>query len=193
MFFFFDDQNNAVSNMAFGTFVISVLRDYLHDQGKQIRVGSSIDCYDAFLPDGIDEISGPVCLEIKNGFSNKSAYFRSIENYTRKLDEDEEVALLLILGDEFTDNSKNSMIQLAQSKSKRQVFVWDITDFNKRTFKYQQNYNDYIERPTKTIVEEVINKPTSEEQFRNSKEALISELKKKYQSEEINDLIFKHH
>ena len=43
MFFFFDDQNNTVSNMAFGTFVISVLRDYLHDQGKQIRVGSSID------------------------------------------------------------------------------------------------------------------------------------------------------
>ena len=185
MFFFFDDQNNTVSNMAFGTFVISVLRDYLHDQGKQIRVGSSIDYYDAFLPDGIDEISGPVCLEIKNGFSNKSAYFRSIENYTRRLDENEEVALLLILGDEFTDNSKNSMIQLAQSKSKRQVFVWDITEFNKRTCKYQQKYNDYIERPTKTIVEEVINKPTSEEQFRNSKEALISELKKKYQSEEI--------
>lgn len=185
MFFFFDDQNTTVSNMAFETFVVSVLRDYLKDQGKLIQTCANTEYFDAILPDGIDEFPGPVYLEIKNTFSNKSGYFRSVESFAAKIKDVEKGALLLILGDVFTEASKESMVRLAQSRAKRQVIVWDINDFNDKTKDYQLNYKDYTERPTKTIVEELINSPASEEELEYTKKSLIETLKKKYKSEEV--------
>lgn len=185
MFFFFDDNNPTMSNMAFESYVISVLRDYLNIQGKSLQAATGADCYDALLPDGIDDISGPVYLEVKNAFANKSAYFRSVENFSFQMRDAGKGTLLLILGEEFTDQSINSMTQMVQARAKRQVLIWDITKFNEKTSNYQQKYMDYVERPTKAIVESVINEPVSDESFKRSRDSLISALKRKYQSEEL--------
>lgn len=172
--------------MAFETFVVFVLRDYLKSQGKDIQFNEQNEFYDAILPDGIDDIPGPVFLEVKSAFPNKSGYFRSVEKFTSQIRDTDPGTLLIVLGDIFSETSKDSMIQLAQSRAKRKVLIWDLNEFNEKTRDFQQNYSDYTERPTKTIVEEVINSPTSEEKKERLKHSLVESLKRKYQHEELS-------
>ena len=186
MFFFFEDQNPAMSNMAFETYVVFVLRDYLKGQGKGIQFNEQTEYCDAILPNGIDDIPGPVFLEVKSAFSNKSGYFRSIEKSAAQIRDTDPGTLLIVLGTEFSEASKDSMVQLAQSRAKKKVIIWDLSEFNEKTKDFQYNYKDYIERPTKTIVEEVINFPTSEEKKEKVKKSLVESLKRKYQHEELS-------
>lgn len=185
MFFFFDQSNPTLSSMAFETYVINVMRDYLLEQGKTLYSTSNRDMFDATLPDGIDDIPGPVYLEIKSAFSNKSGYFRSVERFALQAREAEIGALLIILGTEFTEEGKNSIVRLAQSRAKRKVYVWDIGDFNEKTQRFQSKYMDFQESPAKAIVDDVINNQFTSEDAEKAKKYLLSTLKKKYQNEEL--------
>lgn len=180
-----DAMNPNISNMAFETYVLNVLRDYLSEQNKNICQSSSHELFDATLPDGIDDIPGPLYLEVKSSYINKSAYFRNIERFALQVCTAEPGALLIVLGIAFTDEAKQSIVKLAQSKAKRKVYVWDIEDFNNRTQKFQSAYSDFEERPTKAIVDDVINRKTTEQDTEDAKELRISSLKTKYQSEEL--------
>ena len=82
------------------------MRNYLSAQGKTLIQESDSDIFDALLPDGIDDIDGPLYLEVKTGYSNKSGYFRNIERFAFHASEATPGAILLILGTAFTDESK---------------------------------------------------------------------------------------
>ena len=174
-----------MSSMAFESYVVRVLSDYLLAQGKSIQAAGGADCFDAVLPDGIDEYSGPVYLEIKSSITSKANYFRSVENYATHIRDIDPGILLLILGNEFSDESKESMVKMAQSRAKRQVVIWDIQDFNRKTQLFQQKYQEFVDQPSKAIFEEVINAPSSEEKIEKTRASLLSALKRKYQNEEL--------
>ncbi len=132
MYYLYNDHNSTISNMAFEKYVILVIGDYLSSQGKTIRVGAGVN-FDAVLPDGVDEIPGPVYLEVKSTFANKNAYFRSIEHYASRLRDIDNGTLMFVLGDRFTDESKQSLKRLSESRAKIPTLVWDIDDFNEKT------------------------------------------------------------
>ena len=133
-----------ISGMAFESYVINVLRNYLSAQGKTLTQEIDSDIFDALLPDGIDNIEGPLYLEVKTGYSNKSGYFRNIERFAFHASEATPGAILLILGTTFTDESKQSMTRMVESRAKRKAYIWDIDDFNKLTEGYSQEFREYI-------------------------------------------------
>ena len=185
MFFFYDEHDNSISGIALESYIVNVLRDYLAAQKKTISLTNDNSIFDALLPDGIDDIAGPLHLEIKTSYSNKSGYFRSIQRLAIQACEADPGAILLILGTAFTDESKQSMVRMTESRAKRKVYVWDIDDFNKITDGYGQNYKEYIESPAKAIVDEAINNPLSKQEAADVRNALIAALKKEYQKEEL--------
>lgn len=185
MFFFFEDQDPMISSMAFESYVINVLRNYLSAQGKTLTQENTSDMFDALLPDGIDSIEGPLHLEVKTGYSDKSGYFRNIERFALHVSEATPGAILLILGTAFPDKSKQSMTQMVENRAKRKTYIWDIEDFNKLTKGYSQEFKAYIESPAKAMVDEAINNPLSKQELVDSKLSLISALKREYQKEEL--------
>ena len=185
MFFFFEDQDPMISGMAFESYVINVLRNYLSAQGKTLIQENDPAMFDALLPDGIDDIEGPLHLEVKTGYSNKSGYFRNIERFALHVCEATPGAILLILGTAFTDESKQSMTRMVENRAKRKAYIWDIEDFNKLTEGYSQDFKEYIESPAKAMVDEAINNPLSKQEFINAQLSLISALKREYQKEEL--------
>lgn len=184
--FFFNEHDSVISGMAFEVFVVNVLKDYLAIQNKTICASKENDIFDALLPEGIDEIAGPLHLELKYSFANKSGYFRSVERFANQACSATPGDILIILGTQFTDESKQSMIRLAQSKAKRKVYIWDIDEFDSKTKDFQAKYMEFRVQPTKAMVDEVINNQSSTEDFEQVKIALLSTLKKKYKNEEVS-------
>lgn len=182
---FFDEQNLLLSGMAFESYIIHALNSYLTAQNKALALDSRAGMFDAVLPDGIDDIEGPLYLEVKTGFSNKSGYFRSVEKFALRACEVAPDAILLVLGTVFGDESKQGMVRLVESRAKCKAYVWDIEDFNKLIEEHGQEYKAYIESPAKAIVDEAINNPLSKQESANAQLSLISELKKQYQREEL--------
>jgi NAD-dependent SIR2 family protein deacetylase len=180
-----DDRSPVMSNLAFGSYVVRVLIDYLNAQGKSIHVATGADYYDAILPDGIDELPGPVYLDVKYSSSNKNGYFRSVGNYSSQIKDADKGILLLILGDAFSDRSLDGLLKLAQSKAKRRVAIWDIQEFTNRTKDYQQKHKNYVDSPAKAVVEEAINSPASDETLEKSRDSLLGLLKQKYKNQDL--------
>ncbi len=182
---FFNEPNAMVFNMAFETFVMNVLRDYLANQNKTITPSVEKNLFDALLPDGIDDLPGPIHLEVKYSFANKSEYFKSVEKFAQNACDAKMGAILFILGVNFTNISKQSLQRMAEIKSKRKVYVWDINDFDEKTMSFQSKYEGYMQSPTKTIVDAAINNQSSVEDVFASRSALLALLKKKYENEEL--------
>lgn len=183
--FFFEEDNPILSEMAFESYVINVLRNYLAAQGKDLIPEKDAAHFDALLPTGIDDIDGPLHLEVKTGYSNMSGYFRNIERFASHACEAAPGAILLILGIAVTGVSKQSMTRMVESRAKRKAYIWDIDEFNTRMEGYSQEYKAYIESPVKALVDEAINHPQSKQQSASARVTLISALKKEYDKEEL--------
>ena len=177
--------NSVVQGIAFETYVINVLSDYLADQNKSIVSPIDKNLFDAYLPNGInEELKEPLHLEIKASYKSKNEYFKKIEQFAKLTTEASTGAILIILGETFTQPSIDSLTKLAQYKAKRTVYIWDLEIFNKYTKNYQKKYTDFIENPTKAILEDAINNESNVFKEEN-KEYLINTLKKKYHNEEL--------
>lgn len=178
--------NTLIQGMAFETYVINVLKDYLSVQKKSICPALDNELFDAYLPDGInDEITEPLHLEIKYLNTNKSGYFRSIEHFSKAISETSSGAVLIIIGESFTQPSIESLTKLAQCKAKRKVYIWDIDTFDNYTKDFQQNHKKYINNPTKAILENAIKNQNNTINVSETQEKLLISLKKKYQNEEL--------
>lgn len=174
-----------IAGTAFETYVLSILKDYLSATGKGLPLVGDYDTFDALLPDGIDDIPGPLYLETKAIDSGKSAYFRSVERFASHMEYAEPGAILLVLGTSFKSESKQNMVKLAEGCSKKKVYIWDVDDFKSRTQKYSEKYEEYLHSPAKALVNEAINNPQSRQDSINTKNTLVGILKRKYQKEEL--------
>lgn len=181
----FDVDNNMIVGMAFENFVISVLREYLIPQNKTIEVQKNDIGFDAYLPNGIDEIDTPVFVEIKRFLSNKSSYFSSIRKW-KIIDRCTDAQfVLLIIGDTFSSASKDNIRKLAEATTRIPVIVWDINDFNNKTQKYQALYVEYVNNPNKALVENAINDNTSIAERIIARQQLLERVRKCYSNEDV--------
>ena len=109
MFFFDFNESTLRDSIAFETYVYNAIKLYLQEQNKTILIRESED-YDAILPEGIDEIEGPVYLEIKYFNSpGKNVYFQSIMSFSGRMNKVDNGNVLLILGTNVSEYSINSM------------------------------------------------------------------------------------
>lgn len=186
MFFFFNNENNSqVSSLAFETYVIEALQKYVEQQGKSISYNDD-NLFDAYLPDGIDNIIGPVNVEIKYfDTDKKNVYFQSLMNLASKLNKVEESSILLILGTDFTEKSIESMLNILNSRTEKNVYIWTLSDFNSKTQEFRESNFEDIKNPTSVLVDSAINNEVSENDVKIAQKSTLDSLKNKYKSEEL--------
>ena len=186
MFFFFEDENNSkAAYLAFETYVIETLQKYLVSSGKRFVVNNESNSFDAYLPDGIDDIIEPLNVEIKYFTSDKkSVYFQSLQKLTNKINQSEE-ALLLILGADFTEKSIESMFSMLNARTNKKIDIWTISTFNEKTKEYRQENFEDLKNPNTLLVDAAINNDSTENDLKNVQKALLDSLKSKYQNEEV--------
>lgn len=186
MFFFFEDENNSkAAYLAFETYVIETLQKYLASSGKRFVVNNESNSFDAYLPDGIDDIIESLNVEIKYFTSDKkSVYFQSLQKLTNKINQSEE-ALLLILGADFTEKSIESMFSMLNARTNKKIYIWTISTFNEKTKEYRQENFEDLKNPNTLLVDAAINNDSTENDLKNVQKALLDSLKSKYQNEEV--------
>ena len=186
MFFFFEDENNSkAAYLAFETYVIETLQKYSVSSGKRFVVNNESNSFDAYLPDGIDDIIEPLNVEIKYFTSDKkSVYFQSLQKLTNKINQSEE-ALLLILGADFTEKSIESMFSMLNARTNKKIYIWTISTFNEKTKEYRQENFEDLKNPNTLLVDAAINNDSTESDLKNAQKALLDSLKSKYQNEEV--------
>lgn len=187
MFFFFDENNNSkVSYLAFETYVIEILKKYVESQGKSI-IHNNDSWFDAYLPEGIDDIEGPLNVEIK--FFNtekKNAYFQNLVNWSAKINETDEGSILLILGADFTERSTESMLNIISSRTHKKVYIWTLSTFYEKTQNFTDKKFDELINPNSVLVDAAINDETSEDDIKDAQKSILESLKTKYKNEELS-------
>ena len=182
------ELSNLESHVAFEKYVISALTEYLSHQGKTLETTSSylndFD-FDAILPQGIDEISDKTYVIIKYTKSNKSSYFRTVEQNCNNLTNlSEQSHILFILGTVLSDNTKKSMIKMACSYARTRVTIWDYNDLVDRA-SLESGYIEYLTNPKKALAVDAISIRQNEHERENTKLNLIEKLKVAYSKEEV--------
>lgn len=187
MFFFFDeDKNSRVAYLAFETYVFDALQKYALSQGKRFVASNDSDMFDALLPDGIDDIPGPLNVEVKYfNTEKKNIYFQSLLQLTQKINDVEEGALLLILGADFKEKSIESMLHIFDGKTTKNVYIWPLSTFDEKTKEYRDGNFESIPNPNMVLVDAAINNDASENQLKNVRQSILESLKAKYKNEEL--------
>lgn len=187
MFFFFDSENSPkVSYLAFETYVIEILRKYVEAQGKTLLPNNGNSLFNAHLPDGIDDIPGPVNVEIKYfDTPKKNIYFQSLVTLSDKINKADDCSILLILGDNFTEKSIESMMNLLKSRTTKAVNIWSLSTFYNKTHGYRDGDFTDISNLNSVLVDAAINNDSSEHEMKVAHKAILEDLKSKYKSEEL--------
>lgn len=145
--------------MAIEKLITVMMSDYLAHQGKQFEwVSMNRDvAYDAWLPDGIDDIPGSVALEIKmyrNGrvlASRLHEIIKMVASRSENID-----ALILVI----VNDIPAAVMKQLQDRSNQfnfKVYIWDV---NKLVEIFETNENLFIETYTnlsKALFQDTIN------------------------------------
>lgn len=187
MFFFFDDENNSkASYLAFETYVTDALQKYAEAQGKSLVCNTGSGLFDACLPDGIDEIEGPINVEIKYFITpKKNVYFQSLSNLASKINKADEGKILLVLGADFKEKSIDSMMNILSTRTEKEVYIWPLSTFNAKTQGFRDGNFEDIANFNSVLVDAAINDESSENEIEVVQKARLESLKRKYQSEEV--------
>ena len=187
MFFFIENENNPqVSYLAFETYVIETLQKYVKNQNKSLLIKNDNGLFDAYLPDGIDEIDEPVNVEIKYfDTPKKNVYFQSLLNLATKINKAEEGAILLILGTDFTEKSIDSMMNMLNGRTEKKIYIWPLSTFNDKTQGFRDGDFEKITNLNSVLVDAAINNEDTQHQKETAQKAILESLKIKYQNEEL--------
>ena len=187
MFFFFDEDNNSRgAYLAFETYVLEALQKYAKAQGKRFLSNNDSEMFDAFLPDGIDDIDGPLGVEIKYfNTEKKNVYFQSLLQLTNKINNAEEEALLLILGADFKEKSIESMLHMLSSRTSKKIYIWPLPVFNEKTKNHRDGDFEKLTNPNMVLVDAAINNETPENELKNVRQSILDSLKTKIKEQQL--------
>ena len=185
MFFFDFNESTLRDSIAFETYVYNAIKLYLQEQNKTILIRESED-YDAILPEGIDEIEGPVYLEIKYFNSpGKNVYFQSIMSFSGRMNKVDNGNVLLILGTNVSEYSINSMKTIFCGRCNKNIEIWTLDVFNEKTKKYREEDFTEIKNPNTLVIDAAINKERDIQTEKSTRDLLINGLKNKYDNQEV--------
>lgn len=187
MFFFFTEDNNSkTAYLAFETYAIEVLKKYANAQGKPFITNNDNQLFDAFLPNGIDNIDVPLNVGIKYfNTDKKNIYFQSLLQLARDIDASDDGEILLILGTDFTDKSIESMLHIFDGKTAKNIYIWPLSTFNEKTKEYRDRDFENLLNPNMVLLDDAINSKKSENELENVRQSILESLKAKYKNEEL--------
>lgn len=181
-----DENSSKISYLAFETYVIEILQKYVAAQGKILLINNDSSLFDVYLPEGIDDITGPVNVEIKYfDTPKKNVYFQSLFNLATKINKVEDGSILLILGTDFTEKSIESMMNMLNNRTEKEVHIWPLSTFNSKTVGFRDGDFEDITNFNSVLVDAAINNESSEYEIETAQKAILDSLKSKYQHEEL--------
>lgn len=156
-------ENGLRSYMHFETFVYKLLEMHLQEQSKQILSYEnrkiSDGSIDFLLPEGINEISGPVGVVVKFVKRNVNSYFATVRRQCENLKEISSIkSLLFILAADISDDKKIELKNIGAKISGIEVYIWDMSDLSKIADKYTECLPSIVYNLDKEFVNNVVSK-----------------------------------
>lgn len=176
------------SRLALDRMLRSELVSYAEEKGRAIREDERIVvegsdgpvcCVpDAFLPEGLDEIGGPLVCEIICGKPLGLAMPRMRRMLERLRQLDRRYSLLVILGEELSPEETVRRVS--------GIYVWDYAEFSRRTAHAQsEKASVYIADPRKAILEDDIQESYDERAFAEKRSERLELLKEEYKRQDL--------
>lgn len=184
-------ESGLRSYIHFETFVFKLLEKYLEDQSKQIisfetqMADSSIDF---LLPDGIDEINGPVGVVVKFVKNSTNAYFASIRRQCKKTDDISSMkSLLFIFATDILGDKKDELQSVGSKMAGIDVYVWDISDLSKIANTYTEYLSNIVNNIEKVFINNVVEKSLKGKpnQWREKRKEYIEQLNIAYRNDDL--------
>ncbi len=167
---FVTNSNQRNPYVSIEKLITIMLRDYLYKQGKTIVLGERpTEIFDFLMPNGIDENTEPVAVEIKmfrTPFVNPRVIYDVIGRFS--LYREDINTLLLIIVNEIPDRLRKTLENRKESTG-FQLIIWDINDLvrifslNEKLFEetfnsintllIQDTINNGIRRKSRTYIE----------------------------------------
>lgn len=180
------------SHEAFEHFVIAGLEKYVNILHKSIETGSSNAPYDAFIPEGLNDVKIPTYVEIKyiaEKRVGKDYCLKIVRDVIGRFSNyDEPIGVLLILGVNLSQDLKNEMRQMPKSinaVSQISLIIWDYNDFTEKLGDIEINA-EYLVNPKRVLIEEKLLACPSDEKLRMKREELIKSLKDEYNKQNVS-------
>lgn len=181
------------SHIHFETFVYKLLEKHLYQQSKTIVSPESQNMSDSYidflLPEGINELSGPIGVVVKFVKRNINSYFATIRRQCETMSESPEIkGLLFILATEISVDKKSELKIFAQKMIKLEVNIWDLNDLSVIANAYPEYLPEIIYNLEKVFINSVVTKSLEGEpnQWKEKRKEYIGQLNDEYKR---NDLV----
>lgn len=183
------EQNGRYSNIAIEKLILTVLKDYLKKQKKEILVQDTTPSmiFDALVPEGFDNIIGKTGIQIKV-YRHTAILFRTIyDTIGRLLMRGEKIdTLLLIIVNEVSESIKNKIYK-EKDNLNFDIVVWSIDDIvnicsiNKKLF--ADTYNNINELLIDDTVSNALSRDN--ENYKQKRNEYIKLLSNEYNNDNI--------
>lgn len=181
-------ETKLIKSLAFEELVTRYLIDSLNEIGKEVILyNNTVNSkgFDAYLPGGLSDSNKETYLIIKKIDSKKGEYFKYIDKEFYKFRDENIQQILLVLGNNFSDDAKDSIRRMTESRAHTKVIVWDETDVLNRIDQNSSLFKEYIENPHKSFTNSVFTERSSIDKKNEKQENLLHGLKNKYKQEEV--------
>lgn len=183
------ETTNSHTYMEIERLIFIMMQDYLQKQNKKINRSEVLHNmnYDMLLPDGIDDISGKVAVEIKifkNSYMRLSRIYDTIGRIAVNANDID--ALILIIVNEVPQE----FISKIEEKSKSLNFMLLIWDINKLVRIFETNtklFDETYHNLSVKLLQDTINRgiTRNKEEYKEIKEKYTEQLCKEYKNDKV--------
>lgn len=152
---------------------------------KRVMINGRMREYDGYIPEDVDELPGPVAVEIKLFRAGPRAKLHFFDSIAWKITKDPNVnSLLLICGTKLTLEDKNALYTCLEGLTFK---IWDIENLSAISEKYSQYVSDIIPKLARTAVNDVVSKSldASPADWKKVRREIINELKDVYEKDDL--------
>ena len=185
-------ENGVRSYIHFETFVYKLLEKHLKDQSKKIfsyeNQNMSDGSIDFLLPDGINDISGPIGVVVKFVRKNINSYFAAIRRQCEKMYDSPSIkCLLFILSADIPDEKKDELLIFARKATGLEVAIWDLVELSKIASNYTEFISEIVYNLEKELINSVVTKSLegSPNQWKEKRNEYIKQLNEVYKKDDL--------
>lgn len=176
------NANNSHGYYKFETFIMNLLKIHLQKSNKSFVYEPRRIGFDAYAPDGLDDITGATQIEIKFNIDRRPSILvlEQINKVLARLPEIEEFEnLLIITPTPISDRRKESLFANIQRRNfPFKVLLWEPEDLNRIVAKNRKEANEIANNLFSLRIESAVSKGAKD--WKHEREEKIELLKRLY-------------
>lgn len=181
-----DLSNSSKGYYTFETFVLNLIKVHLEKIDKPFILNSRRNGFDAYAPDGLEDISGPTQIEVKfnlDRFPLAKITEQYISFYNNIPEEDKFESILIITPHHVRTSTKERFLRLSESEYVPfKIIIWEPEDLNKLVSKNRKEANEIANNLFSLRIESAVKQSSKDwRKERDEKVALLRGMYKKGQ------------